>query len=145
VFGWLFRTPATPAANHERIREEFARRFPTGGFSSLDFRPHFDGYGHNAWAEILPAATVEATRAAAYDKLAEIVEFLRPFQPLFGRGDRVQFAVGFPVAIKATGRRMFMGWVPAARLADVRPPDFAAVGGAFGENDVWHEGLWPTG
>ena len=128
--------------DYERIKILFARQFPTGAFSSCDFRPHFDGYGHNAWVEILPAESVDATRALAYARLAEMIEFLRPLQPLFGPQDRVQFAVGFPIAVKPTGRRMFMGWVPASRLGEVQSPNFAAVGGAIGENDFWFEGLW---
>jgi hypothetical protein len=146
VFRWLFRkalsVPERLAVNCERVRELFGQRFPTGAFSSCDFRPHFDGYGHNAWVEIEPLESAEATRVLAYARLAEMIEFLRPLQPLFGPHDRVQFAVGFPEAVKPTARRIFKGWIPAARLADVQPPDFAAVGGAIGENDVWAEGLW---
>lgn len=130
--------------NYERIRLLFAQRFPTGGFSSCDFRPHFDGYGHNAHVEIMPEESVEATRALAYTRLAEMVEFLRPLHLLFGPNDRVQFGVGFPASIKPTGRRIFKGWIPTARLGDVQSPNFAAVGGAIGENDSWFVGLWPN-
>jgi hypothetical protein len=146
MFGWLGRkwrhSPARLVANYERVRVMFGERFPTGGFSSCDFRPHFDGHGHNAFSEILPAGTIEETRAAGYTRLGEMVEFLRPLQPLFGPRDRIQFAVGFPVAVKPANRRMFKGWVPAARLGEVRSPDFSAAGGAFGENEVWPVGLW---
>ena len=90
----------------------------------------------------MPAESVEATRALAYARLAEMVDFLRPFQQVFGPHDRVQFAVGFPVTVKAIRRRMFKGWIPTSSLAEVLPPDFAAVGGGFGENDTWFEGLW---
>ena len=100
--------------NYERIQTLFTRQFPTGSFSSLDFRPHFDGYGHNAWVEIMPAESVEATRALGYARLAEMVDFLRPFQSQFGPHDRVQFAVGFPVTVKAIRRRMFKGWIPTS-------------------------------
>ena len=145
MFGWLFRkTPPDSeqfAVNHKRIRQLFAQRFPTGGFSSSDFRPHFDGYGHNAWCEITPADTIESTRTRGYSRLAEMVDFLRPLQPLFGPHDRIQFTVGFPVTAKAANRRMFKGWLAALRLAEVRSPDFATVGGGFGENDTWFEGL----
>ena len=130
------------AADYERIRSLFARRFPTGSFSSsCDFRPHFDGHGHHASVEIMPAESIEATRRLAYSRLAEMIEFLRPLQALFGPHDRLQFAVGFPVTVKPANRRIFKGWIPAACLAEVRSPDFAAVGGAIGENDVWFEGL----
>ena len=122
MFGWLFRkppsVPAQRAADYERIQELFGQRFPTGGFSSCDFRPHFDGYGHNAWVEIEPLESAEATRALAYACLEGIVEFLRPLQPRFGPHDRVQFAVGFTVAIKPVNRRIFKGWIPAARLPE---------------------------
>ena len=128
--------------DYERIRTSFARRFPTGTFSSLDFRPTFDGYGHTAWLEIMPAESIVATRTLAYARLAEMVECLRPLRPRFGPHDRVQFGVGFPITVKAIRRRMFKGWFPTSRLADVRPPNFAAVGGGFGENDTWFEGLW---
>lgn len=140
---YLAFTPES-AMNYERIRRLFAERFPTGGFSSCDFRPHFDGYWHNCFVEIMPEASVEATRALAYARLADMVEFLRPLQPLFGAHDRVQFAVGFPVSVKPTGRRMLHGGIPAARLGDIQAPDFAAVGGAIGENDSWFVGLWPN-
>jgi len=153
VFGWLFRKSAPEpeqfAVNYERIQQLFAQRFPTGGFSSCDFRPHFNGYGHNAWSEITPAETIEATRTLGYSRLAEMVDFLRPLQPLFGPHDRIQFAVGFPVTVKAANRRMFKGWFPAIKLGEVRSPDFATVGGGFGENDIWFkelglEGAGPT-
>ncbi len=130
--------------NYERIQRLFVQRFPTGGFSSCDFRPHFDGHGHNAYVDIMPEASVEATRALAYTRLAEMIEFLRPLQSLFGPHDRVEFAVGFPVSIKPTGRRMLHGGIPAAKLGDVQSPEFAAVGGAIGESDVWFVGLWAT-
>jgi hypothetical protein len=110
--------------------------------SSLDFRPYFDGYGHTAWVEILPAESVEATRALAYARLAEMIDFFRPLQQVFGPHDRVQFAVGFPVTVKAIRRRIFKGWIPTSSLVEVHPPDFAAVGGGLGENDTWFEGLW---
>ena len=149
MFGWLFRKPISTSTRllkgFGRIRELFGQRFPTGAFSSCDYRPHFDGHGHNAWVEIEPLGSVEATRASAYARLAEMIDFLRPLQTLFGPRDRVQFAVGFPVAVKPTGRRMFKGWIPAVRMADVQPPDFSAVSGRFGENDIWFEGLWPGG
>lgn len=145
MFGWVFRQPPTAerlAAGYERIRDLFGQRFPTGAFRTCDFRPHFDGHGHNACVEIAPRETVEATRAAAYAKLAEMVEFLRPLQSLFGPHDRAQFTVGFPVTVKPHARWIIKGWAPTARLADVRPPDFAAVGGAIGENDTWFDRVW---
>ncbi len=130
--------------DYDHIRLLFAERFPTGGFSSCDFRPHFDGYGHNAYVEIVPEASIEATRALAYTRLTEMVEFLRPLQSLFGPHDRIELAVGFPVSVKPTCRRMLRGWISTARLGNVQAPDFAAVGGAFGENDSWFVGLWPN-
>ncbi|HEY1189124.1 MAG TPA: hypothetical protein VGE74_15830 [Gemmata sp.] len=147
MFGWLWRRSSAGfeqlAVNYERIRQSFGQRFPTGGFSSCDFRPHFAGHGHNAWSEIMPTETVEETCALGYARLVEMVDFLRPLQPLFGPHDRIQFAVGFPITVKAVNRRMFKGWFPVARLEQVKPPDFASVGGAIGENGSWFEGLWP--
>lgn len=143
MFEWLFRySPLKPfPANYDRIRELFVQRFATGGFSSCDMRPQFECFGHSAWCEIAPAETIEATRALAYCRLTEMVDFLRTLQPSFGPHDRIGFAVGFPVAVKAANRRMFKGWFPAARLGEVRPPNFTSVGGAFGENEIWFEGL----
>jgi hypothetical protein len=128
--------------DYERIRNLFEARFPTGGFSSCDFYPHFNGFGHNAWVAIEPLESAEATCVLAYAKLEEMCEFLRSLRELFGGHDRIQFAVGFPESVKPVSRRIFKGWIPAIRLADVRPPDFAAVGGGFGENDVWSDGVW---
>ncbi len=125
--------------DYERIRELFCRRFSTGGFRSCDFRPHFDGFAHNAWVAVCPLDSQEATLALAFTRLSEMCEFLRSLQDQFGEDDRIQFAVGFPIAVKPSNRRILKGWIPAARLADVKPPHFA---GAIGENDVWAVGLW---
>lgn len=146
MFGWPFRKPSVAeqlAVGYERVRELFGRRFPGGEFISCDMRPHFNGYLHNAWAEILPVGSVETTRALAYARLAEMVEFFRSHRSFFGAQDSVQFGVGFPIAVKPTGRRVLRGWVPASRLGEVQSPDFAAVGGAIGDNDLWFQGLWP--
>src|SRR5262245_46131359 len=129
--------------DYELLQKLFGWRFPSGAFTSCDMRPHFDGFGHNAYVAIEPLESAQATRALAYTRLAEMIEFLRPLRRLFEAHDRIQFAVGFPESVKPTQRRIFRGWIPATRLAEVRPPDFAAVGGAFGENDVWAVGLWP--
>jgi hypothetical protein len=123
----------------ERIRKLFEARFPTGGFSSCDFHPHFDGFGHGAWVAIEPLESVEATRVLAYAKLADMCAFLGTVRELFGAYDRVQFAVGFPESVRSCNRRILNGWIPANRL-DAQPPDFAAVGGALGENDAWADG-----
>jgi hypothetical protein len=128
--------------NYERIRRLFKAKFPTGDFSSCDFHQHFNGYGHNAWVAIEPLETSEATRVLAYAKLEEMCEFLCRVRHLFGADDRIQFAVGFPASVKPANRRIFKGWIPASRLAQVLPPDFAAVGGGFGENEVWAQGMW---
>ncbi|MBX9627164.1 MAG: hypothetical protein K2X82_25400 [Gemmataceae bacterium] len=148
MFGWLFRKRLPVAdqltAGYTRLRELFGRRFPGGEFSSCDMRPHFDGYLHNAWAEVLPVGSVEATRTLAYARLAEMVEFFRSHHTHFGPHDWLQFGVGFPIAVKPTGRRILKGWVPASRLGEVQSPDFAAVGGAIGGNDLWFQGLWPS-
>jgi hypothetical protein len=127
---------------YDRVRELFTVQFPAGGFSSCDFRPHFDGHGHNAWVEILPEASIEATRRAAFAWLAEMVDALRPLRLLFGSHDRIQFTVGFPATVKPASRKILRGWFPAVELDRVVSPDFAAVGGAVGENNDWHLGLW---
>ncbi|MBN9517354.1 hypothetical protein J0H58_02370 [bacterium] len=128
--------------DYERIRAVFTRSFPTGEFTSCDFRPHIDGHGHNAWVGILPAESLAETRRLAYNWLAEMVDALRPLRPLFGPQDRIQLAVGFPQSVRAINCQILKGWFPTLRLVDVEPPDFAAVGGEFGENDAWHVGLW---
>jgi hypothetical protein len=128
--------------DNDRIRKLFEVRFPTGGFGSCDFHPHFDGFCHNAWVAIEPLESMEATRSLAYAKLDEMCDFLRTLRELFGAHDRIQFAVGFPESVKASNRRIFKGWIPASRLGEAQPPNFVAVGGGFGENEVWSVGVW---
>jgi hypothetical protein len=126
----------------DRIPQMFHARFPTGGFTSNDFRPHIDGYVYQAWIVIEPKKSEELTRTLAYAKLAEMCDWLRPLHCLFGPNDRVAFLVGFPESVKESHRRVFKGWIPASALALVNPPDFAAVGGGFGENPFWSGDLW---
>ncbi len=145
MFGWLFRKTKPIEkipSGYEWIQELFTPRFPTGWFRSCDFRPHFAGFGHNAWIEIEPLKTIEATRLLAFSRFTEMIEFIRPLQQHFGPNDRIEFAVGFPIAIKKHSRRIYRGWIPTIRLKDVQPPDFAIVGGAFAENPEWFEELW---
>ncbi len=118
--------------DYDRVRALYRRRFPAGDFTGCDWRPHFDGFGYNAFALVRPRATPETTLAMAHARLAVMCAFFRRVRRQFGPGDRIQLTVGFPESVRRSGR-ILRAWLPTARLTDLRPPDFAAVGGGFGE------------
>lgn len=126
----------------------FRVRFPRpGGFSSCDFRPHFDGHLHNAFRAILPLSTVADTRQLAIDHYRAIVLWLRRIRWLFAAGDRIQVIVGLSTTARYPARQILKGWIPANRLAAVRPDfqlaDAERLGGGVGELEGWEHGVFP--
>jgi hypothetical protein len=136
---------STGAMKFEDAASAFRARFPDGGLSRCDFRPHFDGYVVNAYSAMLPVRDVASTWEAALVLLAEISAWLQAHAGAFGAGDRIQLVVGFPESVKRDTRQIFKCWLPASRLAALRGVDFAAVGGGFHDMEVWPVGVaWPS-
>jgi hypothetical protein len=110
-------------------------RFPTGGLSICDFRPHFDGYAVNTHVVIAPQRIPSDTRAVAYKRLVQMVRGLRVLHLFFADGDRIQMVVGF----RNPPTQLLKGWLPAKRLNEADPMNLAAIGGAMQEMAQWSE------
>lgn len=118
-----------------------------GGLASCDFRPHFDGFLHNAWVMILPEKDMETTRQLAVGRYGQVLTLLRRIRWCFAPGDRVQVIVGLHASVKQSGRQILKGWIPAARLKDVKRGidifELEKLGGGLAEMEGWDRGVFP--
>lgn len=124
-----------------------ARFLGSGGLSGCDFRPHFDGFLHNAWAAILPEKDMEGTRRLAVRRYGQILRVLRRIRWCFALGDRIQVIVGFHESVKRSGRQILKGWIPAARLREIKKNtdifELEKLGGGLTEMSGWELGVFP--
>jgi hypothetical protein len=91
----------------------FRLRFPSGGLTACDFRPHWDGFALNAFAPVPSNLSGQELHDAVYRRLAQIIAWLKLLRPLVASGDRVQLIVGQ----REPQCQLFKGWVSRQDLA----------------------------
>jgi len=71
-----------------------------------DFRPHFDGYLYNLFTTIHPLESKSDTERFFCTIACEIANWVLSNRKRFGRGDRFQIIVGWPLDIRPTSRQV---------------------------------------
>jgi hypothetical protein len=111
----------------------FRIRFPKGGFSTCDFRPHCDGYLINTHVIIRPQASVAETRKLSYQRWIQQFRWNRTLHRLLHRDDTIQMVVGF----SKPPCQLLKGWIDVKEIKNADPLHLDPVGGhlnPFGEN-----------
>ncbi|MEI7462381.1 MAG: hypothetical protein WCK15_23540 [Pirellula sp.] len=76
------------------------------GLHGCDFRPHFNGDFLNLFTTIYPLESETATEHLVRVVAKEIAEWILGNRDRFGREDRFQIIVGWPLDIRPTGRQV---------------------------------------
>lgn len=76
------------------------------GLRGCDFRPHFNGDLHNLFTTIYPLESELETERLFRVVATEIAEWILANRGRFGREDRFQIIVGWPLDVRAGGRQV---------------------------------------
>jgi hypothetical protein len=98
------------------------------GIHGCDFRPHFDGDLHNAFTTIYPLDSKAETEHLFRCIARDIAEWILAHRNLFGRHDRFQIIVGWPLDVRPTGRQVIKTGGDFATIERLlRDPDLIQV------------------
>jgi hypothetical protein len=76
------------------------------GLQGYDFRPHFNGEFHNLFTAIYPLKTQTETEHLFRRVAKDIAEWILGDRVRFGREDRFQIIVGWPLDVRPTERQV---------------------------------------
>jgi len=76
------------------------------GLHGCDFRPHFNGDFHNLFTTTYPLESKTETEHFFRSIAKKIAEWILGNQDRFGREDRFQIIVGWPIDVRPTGRQV---------------------------------------
>ncbi len=106
--------------DYESIASDFLSEFGEGSHCiHCDFRPQFDGHLIDFAQEINPQPKRDVILVESWQTFTKIARWISERRDKFSPEDRCQIIIGWPEAMRDTGRQILKGWIDVQRLTSV--------------------------